>query len=811
MLNDLRYALRMFHRHPGFTAAAVISIGLAIGANAAIFSLTDALFLRPLAVPDPASVVTVGTRPWTDDGRLSFADYRDLRDASRSFTNLAAVRWVRAGVARDAASAAELHIGFAVSANFLRTFGVTPLAGLDFAAGDDESRRAVVLLGEDYWARELERDLSIIGRPLRLNGRSYDVVGIVPAAFAGLFDLARPAFFVPLDNGPALDGEPDDAQLTDRDRRLFTVKGRLADGVSIEAATEEARAIFNALAQSRPSSIRAMEPVVLSELRSRFAGDPYTPRLLALLGALTVVLLCIACGNVANLVLGRASARTREIGVRLAVGAGRWRLVRQLLIESLVLALAGGAFGAMVAAGGITLVRTFAPSSGLDVAVPLLIELDARALFLTFGIAASSALVFGLVPALRAGRSDVLAAIRPGAGDHGRDRMLGRTVLVVVQVAGSVVLLVATTQITRGFSYVLGQDPGFSTDNRLTMRLDPRLAGYTPERTEQFYRELSFRAAAVPGVHSVALATALPTTSTFSAVGVAPEGFAFPPGQDRATIVSASVDSSYFETLGVRLVEGRGFAATDRADSPWVVIVDETFAARYLQPNPIGQRLRFVEFGGRAAEVVGVSAASRHNSVFMPSRPFLYLPLSQHPASNLTLVVHTMEPPAAMADAMRGLVQSIDPNVPVIRVETTAELFEMRSKRIARLIGGIVAAVGLVGLTMALIGLYAVVAYQVSRRTREIGIRMALGALRGQVLLMVLRRAAAMGVGGVVLGTALSAAAGYGLTAGLGLPSFDQALFAAVPVTLVLATLLAAAIPARRASSIDPQRALRQD
>jgi predicted permease len=811
MLNDLRYALRMFHRNPGFTGAAVISIGLAIGANAAIFSLTDALFLRPLAVPDPGSVVTLGTRPWGDDGRLSYADYRDVRDASRSFESLAAVRTVRGGLARDAVAAAELRIGFAVSANFLRTFGVAPVAGRDFTNNEDESRRTVMLVGEDYWTRELGRDASIVGRTLRLNGHTFDVIGVVPDAFAGLFDLARPAFYVPLDMGPLLDGEGDVAQLTDRDRRLFTVKGRLAAGVSIAAANEETAGIFRQLASSRPSSVRPIEGVVISELRSRFAGDPNTPRLMALLGALTVVLLCVACSNVANLVLGRASARTREIGMRLAVGAGRWRLVRQLLIESLVLALAGGALGALVAAAGIELLRAFAPPSGLDVPTPLLIDLDARALLLTFGIAASSAIVFGLAPALRAGCSDVLSAIRPGAGDHGRERMLGRTVLVVVQVAGSVVLLVAATQIARGFSYVLGQDPGFGIENRLTMRLDPRLAGYTPERTEEFYRELTARMEALPGIRSVGLATALPTTTGFRAVAVAPEGFAFPPGQDRATIVSASVDPAYFSTLGVRIVQGRVFTPSDRADSPWVAIVDETFAARYLKPSPIGQRIRFVDLGGQVAEVVGVSAASRHNSVFAPSQPFIYLPLAQHAASSLTVVAHTERDAAAMAGAVRSVVQSIDASVPVYRVETTAEIFEQRTKRLAGLISGIVSSVGLVGLTMALIGLYAVVAYQVSRRTREIGIRMALGALRGEVLRMVLRRAAAMGVGGVALGTALSSAAGYGLTAGLGLPSFDTMLFLAVPVTLVVTTLLAAAIPALRAASIDPQRALRHD
>ena len=639
MLNDLRLAFRLFGRAPGFAAAAVVSIGLAIGSNAAIFSLADALFMRPLDVPDPSRLVTLGTRPWQDDGRHSLPDYADFSAANRSFASLAAVRTVRAGISREAGTSTDLRVGFAVTSNFLATFGVPPEAGRDFRAAEGQvaGRDAVVLLGHDYWVRELDQDPSIVGRTVRLNGRPFDVIGIVPDAFAHLFDLARPAFFVPVTMAPFLDGDAGDAQLTDRGQRLFTVKGRLQPGVSVEAANDEAAAIFRRLAAAHPESNRRIDGIVLSELRSRVAGDPYTPILLGFLGTLTFVLLCIACGNVANLTLGRASARTREIGVRLAIGAGRGRLVRMLLTESLVLALAGGLAGAGFAAGGIALLRAFAPSSGLDVPTPLLIELDARTMLVTFAIAGASALLFGLAPALRAGRTDVLTALKPGAGESGRARMVGRSALVVVQIAGSLVLLVAATQIARGLSYALDSDPGFSTDRRLTMRLDPRLAGYSPLRSEQFYRELTARAAAVPGVRSVALATSLPTVSRFDAIAVAPEGFTFPPGQSSATIASASVDASYFDTLGVRLVRGRTFRTTDRADGPWVAVVDESFAVRYLGPNPLGQRLRLVELGGRTAEVVGISAAARPSAIIMPPQPFLFLPLAQHPSSRLTL------------------------------------------------------------------------------------------------------------------------------------------------------------------------------
>jgi len=813
MLNDLRLALRLFGRAPGFAAAAVVSIGLAIGSNAAIFSLADALFLAPLDVPDPSRLVTLGTRPWENDGRHSLPDYADFNATNRSFASVAAVRTVRAGISRDAGTSADLRVGFAVTANFLATFGVPPEAGRDFSAAEGQvaGRDAVVLLGHDFWVREFGQDPSIVGRTVRLNGRPFDVIGIVPDAFAHLFDMARPAFFVPVTMAPFLDGDADDAQLSDRGQRLFTVKGRLEPGVSSEAASDEAGTIFRQLATAHPESNRRVDGVVLSELRSRVAGDPYTPMLLGFLGALTFVLLCIACGNVANLMLGRASRRTREIGVRLAIGAGRGRLVRMLLAESVVLALAGGTVGAGFAAGGIALLRAFAPSSGGDVETPLLIDLDARALLVTFAIAGASALLFGLAPALRAGRADVLSALKPGAGESGRGRMVGRSALVVVQVAGSLVLLVAATQIARGLSYALNTDPGFSTDRRLTMRLDPGLAGYSLPRSEQFYRELTAKAAAVPGVRSVALATSLPTVPAFSLIAVAPQGFTFPPGQSSAAIQSASVDASYFDTLGVRLVRGRGFRTTDRADGPGVAVVDETFAARYLGPNPLGQRLRLVDLGGRTAEVVGISAAARPSAIIMPPQPFVFLPLAQHPASRLSLIAHTEGDAAAMAGPLRDVVRSIDADVPVYRVETTQGLFDERAKKLANLLTGISSSVGLVGLTMALIGLYAIVAYQVSRRTREIGIRMALGARQGQVLRRVLRQAATMGAAGVFVGTAVSFAAGRGLTARLGTPSFDPLLFAAVPILLLATTVLASLIPARRAASIDPQQALRQD
>jgi ABC-type antimicrobial peptide transport system permease subunit len=622
-------------------------------------------------------------------------------------------------------------------------------------------RNAVVVIGEDVWRRDFSADPSVIGRRVRLNGIDFEVIGVVPDSFNGLFDLARPTFFVPLMMTPALEAAKDDTQLTERGRRTLTVKARLRTSVSREAASSEVATIFAGFATAYPETNRTITAAVLTELQSRIDGNPFQPLMVGLLGVLTIVLLAIACGNVANLVLGRTSARTREIGVRLAMGAGRRRLLQQLMTESLVIALAGGVAGVVIAGAGVALLEAFAPSSGLDVPTPLLIRLDGRSIALTFAIAAGSAVLFGLGPALRAGRTDLLSSLKPGAADGGRERMIWRSTLVVVQIAGSLVLLVAAAQLARGMSYALLQNPGF-----------------------------------IPG---------------FIPVAFVPEGFSFPPGQESATAVSSSVDSGYFEALEVPILSGRAFLTTDTVNSPWVAVVDQTFANRYLGSNPIGKRLRLVHMGGRTAEVVGVTVLSRHNSIFNPPQPFLYLPATQHPVPRMTLIAETEGAPASIAAPLREVVRSIDINVPVYRVETMEELFEQRSVAVASLLVGIATIVGFVGLSLALIGLYAIVSYQVSRRVREIGIRMALGAERTQVLGMILRQAGVMGIVGVAIGTAISFAGGRGLTVALSAPRFDPLLFSAVPVLLLATTVLAAFVPARRASTIDPQQALRQD
>lgn len=395
--------------------------------------------------------------------------------------------------------------------------------------------------------------------------------------------------------------------------------------------------------------------------------------------------------------------------------------------------------------------------------------------------------------------------------DQKRKRLLGRNALVTVQIAGSLVLLVAATQLFRGFDYLLSHDPGFRIDHRLSMSFNPGLIRYTPEHTSQFYTQLIQRVREVPGVKSATLSSAVPMNNWGNAV-VIPEGHQFPRGQESASVWASTVDESYFRTLGIALVSGRAFQSTDRPDSPRVAVVNELFARHYLGKNPIGKRIRQDQPGAPWIEIVGVTPTIKYVQMFEPPIEYLYLPFSQNPQSQMAIIAEAYGDPSALAAPLREVAKSIDANVPVFGVRTLAEVVDQRAVRLMHLLDGLVASIGMLGLGLALVGLYAVVAYQVARRTREIGIRIALGADRPQVMQMILKQAAAMGLTGVGIGLALSLAASRVLSASaMATPAFDPLLVVLVPLGLLLTTLLAAGFPARRASRVDPMIALRQD
>jgi predicted permease len=813
MLNDFRYAIRTLRQNPGFALTAIVSIGLGIGANATIFSLADGLLFRPLPVPNASQVVTLKSRtPSGTFDNLSYADYADFRDKSRSFDGVVAYKIAMFGFAADSKTQPQLKAGYLVSGNFFHVLGTEPRIGRGFrpAEGEVPGRDAVVVLGHDFWKNEFGSNAAVLGRAIRLNGLDFTVIGVAPESFKGIDQYIRPSFFVPAMMAPDLTALKSEV-LTDRSDRSFAVKGRLKPGTSIQAADAETAALAKSLAQSFPATNGAFGAAVRTEMQTRRDFSQGDVVLVGLLFSIVIVVLLIACGNVANLMLSRGRDRSREIAVRLALGASRARLVRQLMVESLLIALAGGAMGLLIALFGVEVLSTIQIPS--DLPIQLSFKLDGRVLTMTLLVSFACAILFGLMPALQSTKTDLIPTLKAGASDIARKRLFGRSALVTLQVAGSLVLLVAATQLFRGFSYVLSHSPGFRTDHLLTMTFDPALVRYSPIQTEQFYKTLTDRARAVPGVKSAALTNALPMGTNFQTETVVPEGHQFPTGKTSIEVLSSVVDHNFFGTFGVPLLRGRPILATDLADSPRVAVVNEAFAEHYLGENPIGKRIQIKdrEKGDPWVQVVGVTTTGQYLSIVAPPTEYLYLPLSQNARTRMTLLAESYGDPAALAAPLRKMVGAIDSNVPISGVRTMGDFFEQRAVKTLHFIDGIVGVAGLLGLALALVGLYGVMAYQVARRTREIGIRMAIGAARPQVMKMILKQAAVMAVTGAGIGMLLCYAGGRALTSGMGVPSFDPLLFALVPIGLLLTTLLAAAIPARRASRVDPMLALRQD
>lgn len=810
-MNDFRFAYRTLRQNPVFALTAMVSISLAVGAGSTVFAIYDGLLFRPLPVPNAGQVLTLSSRtPSGAFADVSYADFSDFRRLNHSFTGLIAARITSFGFAKDTKDQPRMKAGFLASGNIFDVLGIQPAVGRTFRPEEDQApaRDAVAVLGNECWREEFASDPNVAGKHVFLNGIDFTIIGVAPESFTGLDQFFHPALYVPTMMAPAL-AKADGDLLTDRGNRAFTVKGRIAPGVSLQAAKGEAVALANDLAQSFPKTNQGFSATVRTELQTRLETDQGDAVMATLLFSLVAVVLLIACANVANLVLGRARARTRELAVRLAIGASRARLFRSLFAECILIGLGGGMLGVLIAQAGVGVASSVKIPG--DIPLDLSIQLDSRALFFTLALSLASVLVFGLAPALRMTRGDLVPALKAGELDSSHQRLFGRNALVVVQVASALVLMVLTTQLFRGASYVLSHDPGFHTQNRLLMSFDPAIVGYAPERTAGLYRELVERVRAVSGVKSAALAHFIPTSTSYEGETVSPEGYQFPRGQKGVTIPAATIDENYFSTVGTPILEGRGFLPTDDSNAPLAVVVNQFFVTHYGISNPIGKRVLLGNKNARWAQIVGVAATSKYYTVFEPPMDFVYLPMKQRPMAPMTLIVETRGHPLAVTDAIRRSVHALAPNLPIYGVRTFDDLYNQRSTKVADALLTVVGSIALIGLGLALVGLYAVVAYQVARRTREIGIRMALGASKNQVMKMVMRHAATLGVSGIAIGLLLSLAAERGLTAGLHVPRFDSFLFAAAVISLLLVTLAAALIPARRASLIDPMLAIRQD
>jgi predicted permease len=821
LLSDLRqdigHALRMFTASPGVTSIAILSVAIGVGANASIFSIADALVFRPLGVRDPNAVVTVGIAPPEEargTGYASYPNYLDLRAGVRSFDGLVADQLVTFGFTASRGALPDMRMGMAVSDNFFSVLGVTPAIGRAFAAGEGQvaDRDPVLVLGHDFWNGALGADRSIVGREVWVNGVAMKVIGVAPERFSGMDQYLRPAFFLPATMLHRL-SRGEDRSVSDRKSHDYELHGRLAPGVSIAHAQADVAAAWSGLVLRYPDVNRHRNVMVRTELQTRFRNTPEDAVMMVLLLALVALVLAIACANVANLLLGRARARAKEMAIRLALGVARPRLLRQLMTESALLAVAGCALGIGLAAAGIR----FLSDIRIPTDLPVVIEpyLDERVLLFSLGAAAASALLFGLAPAFASLRTDLVTALKGARqGPSARRRTVGRNVLVVIQVAMSMVLLVSSGIILEGFHKTLEMNPGFRTDHLLMMTLDTGLAGDTAEQARTFYRNVIDRAAATPGIVSVAMTGAVPLDPTGEGEYVVPEGFHLRPGQDSIGVGSATVDEHYFETMRTDIVSGRGFAAYDRAGSQPVAIVNAEFVRRFWPgQDPLGKRLQLREGGNPWATVVGLTKTGKYTFLGEAPKPFIYVPFSQHERARMSLIVESSAADAAeLFEPLRQIVRDLNPNQPVYNLRTLSAFYEQRALAIPRRLFQVVMTMGLAGLALAIVGLYGLVAYSVACRTREIGIRMAMGAPRSHVLAMVLRQGAVLSTAGIAFGALASVAASRMLIAGMsGLAAPSPTSYVLVPVLLVALTLTASYVPARRASLIDPLMAVRDE
>jgi macrolide transport system ATP-binding/permease protein len=833
LCQDLKHGGRMLRKNPGFAVVAMASIAIGVGANAAMFSLADTLVLRPLPVPRASEIVTLSAVVPNSgflsptSSAVSYPDYEDVRDQARSFANLVAFRLIVASFADRADQPTQRKFGMAVSGNLFDALGIQAARGRALTPEDDRvaGRDAVVVLDHELWQQQFASDPAIVGRQIRLGGVDMTVVGVLPIGFTGPDQFVQPSFYVPFAIMPALTSGSAVVELKKRDVHNIAVKGRLKPGVSIEQAAQEVSLIAANLARTYPDTNRNQGLTVRTEFDARVQARPQLAVMALMLITLSMIVLLVACANVAGLLASRAPVRAREMAMRLAIGAGRLRITRQLLAESLLVAVGGGAIGLLLGSAIIAFLRELQIPT--DVPLKLTMDLSDRVLAVGFTLATLSAVGSSLIPAWQSSRTDLVSHLKnQGTANPRRQRLWGRNLLVSGQVGLSLVLLTAAVFLYRAYQSEYGRGPGFRTDHLLLTSFQPDLAGYDVSRAARFQEMLRERAAALPGVRSVAFTSSVPFDSiSIENTAVAPEGFQFADGTSFVRVRSARVDAGYFETFRIGITNGRAFHSSDTAATPRVAVVNETFASRYWPRGvAIGKRFRLTPPSGTSGsaagteqpwiEVVGIAADTRYRSLAEGPTPFIYYPLAQNPAPDTTIVLHTESDPASFASPLRAAVRALDPNMPVFGVQTMEDFYKASAVNVGTMLIQTVGAMGLIGLLLSVVGLYGLVAYAVNRRTREIGIRMAVGAQAGTVLRMVMRQGLVLAGAGTLLGVVASAAASGLLRAAFpfpDVPRVDLTTYALVVPTLCIVTLLAAYIPARRAARIDPLRALRQD
>jgi predicted permease len=807
MLSDLRFALRLLRKNPGFTTAVVLSLGLGIGVNATVLCWLRNLVLRPLPGVERQEdlVVLVSNQ---GGGNVSREDLADFAAFDRVFAGALATQISPACLTvNDVPQWIQTQV---TSANFFDLLGVRPIAGRTFLPDEDTKPggNPVLVISERLWRRLFNADPTVVGRTVDLNRHAFTIVGIVPAEFHGTMTPSAYDAWAPL----SMIQEVRNQKLEGRDARGWHNLLRLQPGATVAQANAVVQTLNANLATAHADTNRDIRHRVVPLSECPWGAQSIMRPVLSLLLAVTAGVLLIVTANVANLLLARGTSRRKEIAIRLAAGAGRWRLIRQLLCESLLLAVGGGFAGVLFASWAVNALTLFTPE--LPAGVVLEFSLDPATLGLTLVITLCAGVIFGLVPALQTSSSQLHETLKEGgrSSSPGSTNHFLRSVLVVAEVAIAVVLLVGAGLCLKGMRNALGVDIGLVPDRVLVAEMQIGMHGYDRDTGRVFYRQVQERLAATPGVEEAALANWFPLgLAGCKGMNVEVEGHERRPGED-ITYEYTIVSPRYFATLGIPLVAGRDFSAADDATSDRVAIVNEHFAQRFWPGrDAVGQRFRS---GGRWRTVIGVARAGKYNRLDEPAHPVFYLPCQQFsPDLDLGLCVRTKGDAAAFAPALREAVRSVDPAVDLVRIVPLARHVE-GAFFVQRFAATLLSLLGAVALSLAAMGVYAVMAYAVSQRTQEFGVRMALGARRFDVLLQVLGKGLLLAAIGIIIGLGLAVVVTRLLPIeGLlhGASPIDPMAFVGASLVLSAVAALACLMPARRATRVDPMIALRAE
>ena len=821
---DMKYAARTLRASPGFTLIAVITLGLGMAVNTTVFSVINGMILRPLPVAHPEQIVVLAEKQQGAQGfeRFSYADYLDIRNqANDVFSDVIAYRPTLVGLTAD--KKGDHCVLSRVSGNYFSVLGIQPALGrlIQPNEGQNPGADPVVVLGYSYWQKRFAGSSDVVGKQVQINGNSFTIVGVTPKDFRGTFMLVDMDGYVPLSAVTGSKGGTETSvqeMWSRRQYRTLSILARLKPGVTVAQAQAPLRLVAQRLAEQHPDTNKGFDVIqAFPEKLARPDPDPEDtlPAIFTAFMVLAALVLLVACFNIANVLLVRATVRQREMGIRAAMGAGRGRLVRQHLTESLLLALLGGGAGLILATWAAGFLSSL--PLGTDLPIKFDFQADARVYFFAFGAILLTGVIVGIIPALRVARTDINVVLREGGrgSSDGPKRHLVRGTLVAAQVAGSLLLLIVAGLFIRSLNKAEQMYLGFNPDHILDLTIDPEQINFTETQTRDFYRQLNDRLRGLPGVISVAQAFVVPMGVISSDDPIIAEGHPPEAGKQPPQIMYNSVSPSYFETMRMPLQSGRAFTDADNQKAPLVAVINQAMATKFWpNENPVGKRFSTKGPNGPFTEVIGVVQTGRYKNVIEdPPLPFFYVPLDQNYMAYRTIHVLTSVPPESLRVQIEAQVRELAPGIPIAQVQTMAQALQgVNGFFFFRFSAQLTATMGLLGLVLAVVGVYSVVSYAAAQRTHEIGIRMALGAAPGDILRMVLRQSLLIVGIGLIAGLAASLI-GTRAIANLivGIKPSDPVTFLTVVFILAAIALIACWIPARRATRVSPLTALRYE